>query len=87
MFIDSLFGSEDVYSYTQIIKLYLKSKFNLSDRQSTELINPILKSKFKQLQATGQAAELFFMKNYQICPDFENGTLEDARTFGDGYDF
>jgi hypothetical protein len=27
------------------------------------------------------------MKNYTSCPDFTNGTIQDARTFGDGYDF
>ncbi len=90
LFIDSLFGEEDVSSYTKIIKLYLQDKvpkFLSIEGKSAEVINPILKSKFKQLQETGQRAELFFMRNYKTCPDFENGTLQDARTFGDGYDF
>lgn len=46
-----------------------------------------LRSKFKQLQETGQKAELFFINNYQKIKIFEKGTIEDARNFGDGYDF
>jgi len=53
----------------------------------SEKISPVIKSKFKQLQVTGQEAELFFMNNYHKVPSFENGMLEDARIFGDGYDF
>lgn len=50
-------------------------------------ISPIIKSKFKQLQTTGQEAELYFMQNFQMLDLFKNGVLEDARLFGDGYDF
>ena len=49
--------------------------------------SPIIKSKFKQLQLTGQEAELYFKKNYQQIEHFKNGDLEDARFWGDGYDF
>ena len=48
---------------------------------------PIIKSRFKKLQETGLEAELFFMNNYKSIELFKNGTLEDARLFGDGYDF
>lgn len=85
--IDSLFGSEDYKSYTNIIKLYLDKKIDSVDTIDTKSISPILKSKFKQLQDTGKAAELFFIKNYQSIQEFQDGFLEDARTFGDGYDF
>ncbi|WP_442941292.1 DUF3883 domain-containing protein [Nostoc sp.] len=83
--IDSLFGSEDYKSYANIIKLYLDKK--ISSSIDAKSISPILKSKFKQLQDTGKAAELFFIKNYQSIQEFKDGFLEDARTFGDGYDF
>ncbi|MHC5720804.1 MAG: hypothetical protein ACYTX0_54490, partial [Nostoc sp.] len=85
--IDSLFGSEDCRSYTSIIKLYLDKKISSIETIDVKSISPILKSKFKQLQDTGKAAELFFIKNYQSIQTFKNGLLEDARTFGDGYDF
>jgi hypothetical protein len=46
-----------------------------------------MKSKFKQLQITGQEAEIYFMNNYQSISVFSDGILDDARLFGDGYDF
>ena len=86
VFIDSLFGSLDASSYANIVKLYLQDKFDVIAKVSKE-ISPVIKSKFKQLQITGQEAELFFMNNYDKLDSFENGILEDARIFGDGYDF
>jgi len=85
-FIDSLFGSLDARAYANIVKLYLEDRFAVVDKASKE-ISPVIKSKFKQLQVTGQEAELFFMNNYKKVDSFENGILEDARVFGDGYDF
>lgn len=85
-FIDSLFGSLDASAYVNIVKLYLEDKFGIVDKISKK-ISPVIKSKFKQLQITGQEAELFFINNYQKVNSFENGVLEDARIFGDGYDF
>jgi len=86
VFIDSLFGSLDANAYADIVKLYLQDKFQVIGKPSEE-ISPVIKSKFKQLQVTGQEAELFFMNNYMKIDSFENGILEDARIFGDGYDF
>lgn len=86
IFIDSLFGSLDARAYANIVKLYLQDKFAVVDKGITE-ISPVIKSKFKQLQITGQEAELFFMNNYKKVDSFENGILEDARILGDGYDF
>ena len=86
VFIDSLFGILDASAYANIVKLYLQDKFRAIAKTSEE-INPVIKSKFKQLQVTGQEAELFFMNNYNKVASFENGILEDARIFGDGYDF
>jgi hypothetical protein len=42
---------------------------------------------FKKLQETGLEAELYFMKNFNEILAFKNGILEDARLYGDGYDF
>ncbi len=86
VFIDSLFGSLDAGAYANIVRLYLAEKFAIVEEPSKE-ISPVLKSKFKQLQITGQEAELFFMNNYKEVNSFKDGILEDARIFGDGYDF
>ena len=50
-------------------------------------MSPTQKSRFKQLQETGKEAEFYFMNNYNQVPIFENGIIEDARLWGDGYDF
>ena len=84
--IDSLFGELDVKNYGQIVKLYLKQHFEIYDIEPT-LVSPIIKSKFKQLQLTGREAELYFMENFNEIDVFRDGILEDARTYGDGYDF
>lgn len=86
LFIDSLFGNEDSKSFANIVKLFIKDL----DKKlilPTKEVQPIVKSKFKQLQETGNEAEFFFMSNYKTISTFENGLLEDARLWGDGYDF
>ncbi len=85
-FIDSLFGEYDAKNFADIVKLYLKNNFQIDDFKAAEA-SPIIKSKFKQLQLTGQEAELYFKKNYRQIEHFINGELEDARMLGDGYDF
>lgn len=83
--IDSLFGNEDVKGYVNIVKLYMKDNFHIKDIKYHA--NPISKTKFKKLQETGLEAELFFMNNYNSVDIFKGGLLEDARLYGDGYDF
>lgn len=39
------------------------------------------------MQETGLEAELYFLRNYKSIDIFKNGTIEDARLYGDGYDF
>lgn len=84
--IDSLFSDFGVNAYAEMLKLHLHDKFD-TDIDASVTKNPIVKTKFKQLQLTGHAAELFFENNYQQISYFQNGDLEDARMFGDGYDF
>lgn len=86
LFIDSLFGSENVKSFANIVKLFIKD-YNSEVIIETEQVQPVVKSKFKQLQETGKEAEFFFMSNYKKISSFENGLIEDARHWGDGYDF
>lgn len=85
LIIDSLFGNENVHGYANIVKLFLKDKFKINDIQVD--VKPIVKSRFKKLQETGLEAELYFINNYKSIDVFKNGIIEDARLFGDGYDF
>lgn len=83
--IDSLFGNENVKSYADIVKLYLKENFKIQDIAIE--VQPIIKSRFKKLQETGLEAEIYFQNNYNLIDTFKNGIIEDARLYGDGYDF
>ena len=84
--IDSLFGSLGVKEYADVVNLYIEQKFQPIMKVSPA-VSPILQTKFKQLQTTGREAELYFMQNFQSIPRFNSGLLEDARLFGDGFDF
>ncbi|HAO78135.1 MAG TPA: hypothetical protein DCQ92_03985 [Verrucomicrobia subdivision 3 bacterium] len=84
--LDSLFGDLDVAGYAAMLENYLQTYFPIAGELVKPIV-PILKSKFRQLQETGSEAELFFMSNYRTINPFENGALQDARMFGDGYDF
>jgi len=86
LFIDNLFGNEDVKSYSNIVK-YLIQNNGFELKLDFTQPNPIIKSKFKQLQKTGKEAEYFFMSNYKSIKIFENAIIEDARLWGDGFDF
>lgn len=83
--IDSLFGNENVKEYSDIFKLFLRDKYKV--KEDFVDVKPIVKSRFKKLQETGLEAELYFINNYNSIEIFKNGILEDARLYGDGYDF
>lgn len=85
LLIDSLFGNENVKDYTDIVKLYLKEVYKINNILVE--IKPIVKSRFRKMNETGLEAELYFMNNFNSIETFKNGILEDARLFGDGYDF
>lgn len=86
LFIDSLFGKENAAGFANVVKLYIQD-YNADIHLTTSTLSPSTKSKFKQLQTTGKEAEFYFINNYRQVPRFENGILEDARLWGDGYDF
>ncbi len=65
---------------------YLQTHFPIAGEKPRAIV-PILKSKFRQLQETGSEAELFFMNCFRTVERLNDGVLEDARLFGDGYDF
>ena len=81
--IDALYGTLDAKEFAQVVKAYL----GITVDEIAVPISPLLKSKFRQLQETGREAELYFVENFQQIELFKNGSLEDARLFGDGYDF
>ncbi len=86
VFIDTLFGNEDAAGYAHIIKLYIQDAGKQLEIEQT-IVPPAIKSRFKQLQETGKEAEFYFMTNYKRISAFQNAILEDARLWGDGYDF
>ena len=85
LLIDNLFGDESVEEYANIVKLYLEKNFNISTLKAD--VKPIIQSRFRKLQETGLEAELYFLNNYQTINLFTSASIEDARLFGDGYDF
>ncbi|TAF73568.1 MAG: DUF3883 domain-containing protein [Bacteroidetes bacterium] len=86
LFIDNLFGNENAKEFANIVKFYIKD-FNSDVNLNIETISPVTKSKFKQMQETGNEAEYYFMSNYNEIEIFKGGIIEDARLWGDGYDF
>ncbi len=84
--LDSLFGQLDASGYAALVRLYLQTYFPVVG-ETVQSAFPILKSKFRQLQETGAEAEIFFMNFFNALEPFRGGSLEDARLFGDGYDF
>ena len=84
--LDSLFGDLDAVNYAAMLENYFQTYFPVAG-EWVKPIAPILKSKFRQLQETGNEAELFFMNNYRTISCLARGALQDARLFGDGYDF
>ena len=78
-------NGEPTKDYANIVKLYLKENYKVKDIFVD--VTPIVQSRFKKLQETGLEAELYFMKNFNSIDKFKNGIIEDARLFGDGYDF
>lgn len=83
--IDSLFGDEDAKGYANVVKLYMQENYKIKNIVAKE--SPIIKSRFKKMQETGLEAEVYFQNNYESIDIFKGGKLEDARLYGDGYDF
>lgn len=84
--IDNLFGSLETVQFSNIVKLLMKERYGINDFMIEE-VSPLIKSRFKQLQSTGLEAEEYFINNFNKIETFKTGILEDARMFGDGYDF
>lgn len=83
--IDTLFGEQNLEEFVNTVKLYLKLNFKVEGLNV--ISTPIINSRFKKMQETGLEAEIFFFNNFGKIPEFEGAEIEDARLFGDGYDF
>ena len=59
VFIDTLFGNEDVAGYAHIVKLYIQDAGKQVEIEQS-VVPPAIKSRFKQLQETGKEAEFYF---------------------------
>lgn len=86
LYIDSLFGNEDAVGFANLVKQVIVSNAQDISFKGLKVI-PTSQSKFRQLQETGKAAEFFFMNNYKKHSLLADASLEDARLWGDGYDF
>ena len=80
-----MFGSEDVHSFAEIVKMLLASEGKKTGITIVE--KPIIRTKFKRLQETGMEAENYFIHHFDKEEKFQGGQLTDARLYGDGYDF
>ena len=76
-FIDPLFIKCDASQFADVVKLYIQDKLG-GQTENLPAFSPLVRSKFKQLQTTGQEAELNFMHNFHELDIFKNGVLEDA---------
>ncbi|HEM2541756.1 TPA: DUF3883 domain-containing protein [Streptococcus suis] len=85
LFIDSLFGTADVTEFADILKMSLKEEGFLKGILVAPV--PIVQTRFRKLQETGLEAEQYFLQHFQSVPLFKAGRIEDARLYGDGYDF
>jgi len=83
-FIDSLSGELPVEEFSAMVKYHMQTQFAGDEAPA---ISPILRSKYRQIQQTGKEAERYFMHHFAALACFKGGEIEDARLFGDGYDF
>ena len=80
-FIDSLFGDFAAKNFADSVKFYLPNNFQITEYEAAEA-SLIVRSKFKQLQFTGQESGIVFQKNYQQIESSKSGVLENARMLG-----
>lgn len=64
LFTDSRFLAHNATQFANMVRLCIKDKLKITDEILPD-VSPIVKSKLKYLQTTGQEAELYFMQNFQ----------------------
>lgn len=67
--LDGLFGGLDPTDYAAMLSKVLDAEFP-EPGQPKRALPPLMKSQFQQLQKTGAEAELYFLQNYRMVPDF-----------------
>lgn len=87
LLIDSLFGTLNSQQFANLVYGLVSSNEDSGVIMPSTYITPIDVSRFQKMQETGIQAEYFFMNNYQKLPMFSDSKLEDARLWGNGFDF
>lgn len=87
LLIDSLFGTLNSQQFANLVYGLVSSDEDSGVIMPSPYITPIDVSRFQKMQETGIQAEYFFMNNYQELPIFSDSRLEDARLWGNGFDF
>jgi len=96
-YIESFFGNLGAADYVNVVKMSIAQKLGthimsagntvLQKDEADVKTSPLIRSYFKQMQETGREAEYYFLNNYKMIEAFASAEIEDARLFGDGYDF
>lgn len=87
LLIDSLFGNLNAQQFANLVYGLVNSNEEDGIIMPSPNITPMDASRFQKMQETGIQAECFFMNNYQTLSRFANSILEDARLWGNGFDF
>lgn len=87
LYIDSIMGELTSGELADAVKLFINNYFQHEVVTLGSIVSPIRQSQFRRLQKTGTEAEFFFISQYRNFPKFSDAILEDARLWGDGYDF
>lgn len=87
LLIDSLFGNLNSQEFANLVYGLICSEEDSGVIMPSSYITPIDVSIFQKMQETGVQAEYFFMNNYQNLSIFSGSKLEDARLWGNGFDF
>ena len=88
--IDSLHGKLENDQFAKLVKRLLGGSSALAAAAAADRerrASPIVESRFRRMMETGYQSEHYFMENFSQIEKFKGGTLQDARFWGDGYDF
>lgn len=85
--IDSLFGELNAEQFATLVYGLINSDEEHNVILPSKYITPVEATRFKKMQDTGIQAECYFMSNYRNILLFSDSQLEDARLWGNGFDF
>ena len=87
LLIDSLFGTLNSQQFANLVYGLINSNEEDGVIMPSPSITPMDASRFQKMQETGIQAEYYFMNNYQTLSRFADSILDDARLWGNGFDF